>query len=52
MSALIILLIVSLTISGGFLVAFLWSNKDGQFDDQFSSANRILFDEKTNEKHK
>jgi len=52
MSALVILLIISLMISGGFLVAFLWSNKDGQFEDQFSAANRILFEEKIKTKNK
>ena len=52
MSVLIILLIVSLGISGSFLIAFLWSNSDGQFDDQFSSANRILFEDKKNEQNK
>lgn len=46
MSVLVILLIVSLCISGGFLMAFLWSNKNGQFDDQFSSSNRLLFEDK------
>lgn len=53
MSVLILLLIVSMLISGGFLAAFLWSSKDGQFEDQFSSANRILFEQKikTNNKN-
>ncbi|MFM9946443.1 MAG: cbb3-type cytochrome oxidase assembly protein CcoS [Saprospiraceae bacterium] len=50
MSVLIILLIVSICISGGFLVAFLWSVRDGQFDDDQSPAQRILFDQKTNKK--
>ncbi len=44
MSVIIILLIVSLLIAGGFLMGFLWSVKDGQFDDQKSPAHRILFD--------
>lgn len=50
MSVLIILLIVSICISGGFLIAFLWSVKDGQFDDDQSPAQRILFDQKINKK--
>ena len=51
MSVIIILLIVSICIAGGFLVAFLWSVKDGQFDDIESPANRILFNNnKTNKK--
>lgn len=48
MMVIIILLIVSICISGGFLIAFLWSVKDGQYDDNYSSANRILFDETKN----
>jgi cbb3-type cytochrome oxidase maturation protein len=46
MSVIIILLIVSISIAGGFLFAFLWSVKDGQFDDDQSPAHRILFDDK------
>ncbi len=44
MSVIIILLIVSILIAGGFLMGFLWSVKDGQFDDQQSPAQRMLFD--------
>jgi cbb3-type cytochrome oxidase maturation protein len=44
MSVIIILLIVSILIAGGFLIGFLWSVKDGQFDDQQSPAQRMLFD--------
>lgn len=50
MSVIIILLITSITIAGGFLVAFLWSVKDGQYDDTESPAQRILFDNKPNHK--
>lgn len=51
MSVIIILLIVSILIAGGFLMGFLWSVKDGQFDDQQSPAQRMLFDNelKTNQ---
>jgi cbb3-type cytochrome oxidase maturation protein len=44
MSVIIILLIVSILIAGGFLIGFIWSVKDGQFDDQQSPAQRMLFD--------
>jgi cbb3-type cytochrome oxidase maturation protein len=46
MSVIIILLVVSISIAGLFLVAFLWSVNDGQFDDDNSPAQRILFDDK------
>lgn len=44
MSAIIIMLVGSLIIAGGFLIAFLWSVKDGQYDDDYSPAHRMLFD--------
>jgi cbb3-type cytochrome oxidase maturation protein len=49
MSVIILLLIVSICIAGGFLVAFMWSVRDGQFDDDYSPARRILFDKKEEE---
>jgi len=45
MAVIIILLIVSLCISGGFLIAYIWSVKDGQFEDDYSPSRRILFDD-------
>ena len=43
MSVIILLLLVSIGIAGGFLLAFFWSIRDGQFDDDYSPARRILF---------
>ncbi|HQD13407.1 MAG TPA: cbb3-type cytochrome oxidase assembly protein CcoS [Chitinophagales bacterium] len=48
MSAIIIMLVGSLIIAGGFLMAFLWSVKDGQYDDDYSPAQRMLFDDTIN----
>ena len=45
MSVIVILLLVSLAIAGGFLIAFLWSVKDGQFEDDYAPAQRILFED-------
>ncbi len=45
MSAIILLLLISIGIAAGFLVAFFWSVRDGQFDDDYSPARRILFDD-------
>ena len=45
MSVLILLLIASLSVSVIFLGAFIWSTKNKQFDDQYSSSMRILFDD-------
>ncbi|MCO5249038.1 MAG: cbb3-type cytochrome oxidase assembly protein CcoS [Chitinophagales bacterium] len=48
----ILLLFVSLMIAGGFLIAFLWSAKNGQFDDNYSPAHRALFDSTVKSKDK
>lgn len=47
MSVIIIMLIGSLLIAVGFLFAFLWCVKDGQYEDDYSPARRILFDDTT-----
>lgn len=50
MSIIVIIAIISLVIAAIFLVGLIWSIKDGQFDDDFSPANRILFDDKNQSK--
>lgn len=45
MSAILILLIASITVAGLFLAAFIWSVKNGQYDDDFSPPRRMLFDD-------
>ncbi|HEX5025331.1 MAG TPA: cbb3-type cytochrome oxidase assembly protein CcoS [Agriterribacter sp.] len=47
MSVIIILLLASISVAVLFLVAFLWSVKMGQFEDDFSPPSRILFDNET-----
>jgi cbb3-type cytochrome oxidase maturation protein len=49
MKVIILLLAVSLTVAIGFLIAFIWGAQSGQFDDNFSPANKILFDNKNTE---
>jgi len=44
MSAIVILLVASISVAALFLAAFIWSVKNGQFDDDFSPPRRILFD--------
>lgn len=46
MSVVLILLLASLTIASGFLVAFIWSVKSGQFDDDYTPSIRMLFEDK------
>lgn len=45
MSVIIILIGVSVLVAGGFLVAFLWSVKNGQMDDDYTPSIRMLFDD-------
>jgi cbb3-type cytochrome oxidase maturation protein len=45
MSVIIILVIIGVIVAGGFLAAFIWSVKSGQYDDTYSPAVRILFDD-------
>jgi len=46
MNVILILLTVSITVAGFFLFAFLWGIRTGQFEDHYSPASRILFDDK------
>ncbi len=45
MSVIIVLLIASISVAALFLAAFLWSVKSGQFEDDYSPASRILFED-------
>lgn len=51
MAAIYILIGVSVLVAVGFLGAFLWSVKNGQYDDDYSPSVRMLMDAK-NEKPK
>lgn len=46
MSVLIILILVSLVVAIGFLIAFVWSVKSGQYEDDYTPSVRMLFDDK------
>ena len=50
MSVLYVLIIFSLLIAGGFLIAFLWAVRTGQFDDRHTPSIRMLIDEIKNNK--
>jgi len=51
MSVIFILIIISIIVAGGFLWAFVWSVKNGQFKDSYTPSVRILFEDEvsTNE---
>lgn len=45
MGAFFILIGVSILVAGSFLGAFLWSVKNGQYDDDYTPSIRMLFDD-------
>ncbi len=45
MSALFVLIGISILVAGSFLAAFLWSVKNGQFEDDYTPSIRMLFDD-------
>jgi cbb3-type cytochrome oxidase maturation protein len=50
MTIIILLIFISLTIALGFLGAFIWNMKSGQYDDTYGPSVRMLFEDKKNEK--
>ena len=49
MSVMFVLVLASLTVASGFLIAFLWAVKSGQFEDKYTPSVRILFEENKEE---
>ena len=45
MSVVILLIGISIVFAGGFLVAFLWAVRSGQYDDSVTPAMRMLFND-------
>jgi cbb3-type cytochrome oxidase maturation protein len=51
MSVILVLIFFSLLVAAGFLAAFLWAVRTGQYEDRYTPSVRILFDnEKDTEK--
>lgn len=46
MGVIVLLLIASIAVAALFLGGFIWSVKNGQYEDEFSPPNRMLFDDK------
>jgi len=46
MSAIFFLIIIGIIVAGGFLAAFIWAVRSGQYEDDYSPSVRILFDNK------
>ncbi|MEI6433554.1 MAG: cbb3-type cytochrome oxidase assembly protein CcoS [Bacteroidota bacterium] len=45
MSVILVLVAFSVILAGGFLSAFFWSVRNGQYDDTYGSSVRILFED-------
>jgi cbb3-type cytochrome oxidase maturation protein len=46
MSVITVLIGISLFVAAGFLVAFLWAVRSGQYNDTYTPSVRILFEDK------
>ncbi len=49
MEVMYLLIAFSLMLASGFLLAFIWAIRNGQYDDKYTPSVRILFDEKSQE---
>ena len=45
MSIILLLILISLVVAMGFLIAFIWAVKSGQFDDDYTPSMRVLLDD-------
>lgn len=52
MSVIVVLIGASLLVASGFLVAYLWAVKSGQYDDKYTPSIRVLFDDKKHHHNK
>jgi cbb3-type cytochrome oxidase maturation protein len=52
MSALFLLVGISLFVALGFLAAFIWSVKNGQYEDDYTPSVRMLFENEVLAKQK
>ena len=46
MKIIFVLIAVSLLVAVGFLAAFIWAVKSGQYEDDYTPSIRMLFDDK------
>ena len=51
MSAIFVLIIISLLVATGFLVAFLWAVNNGQYEDAYGPSVRMLWEDPTPSEH-
>lgn len=49
MKVILLLILISLVLALVFLAAFLWANRSGQFEDDYTPSVRILLPDKQGE---
>lgn len=52
MSVIVVLIGVSVFVAVGFLAAFLWAVKSGQYEDRYTPSVRMLFDDEKKKEEK
>lgn len=45
MKIILLLIVISLLVAGGFLAAFFWAVRTGQYEDDYTPSVRMLFDD-------
>lgn len=45
MNAMVVLIGASLIVAVGFLIAFIWSVRSGQYEDKYTPSVRMLFED-------
>ena len=45
MTSIVVLIAASLIVAVGFLAAFIWSVRSGQYEDKYTPSVRMLFDD-------
>lgn len=50
MKIILLLVLISLIVALGFLMAFFWAVKAGQYEDDYSPSVRILFEQESTKK--
>jgi len=45
MTSIVVLIAASLIVAIGFLAAFIWSVRSGQYEDKYTPSVRMLFDD-------
>jgi len=50
MNIILVLILVSLVVAVGFLIAFFWAVRSGQYDDDYTPSVRMLWEDKKDQK--